>query len=132
MKLLLEEAPRGKGHAVRAGFVHATGDIVLIQDADLEYDLNDYDGMSLTADSGTLAVVKTERQANVWVAPTVDAGSFSSWTIDVPDRTSTTRPTSPSGAIAGVILSTWSPRPRFTVSDRAQPHSARSPRASVS
>src|SRR5213595_1118093 len=43
VKLILEEAPRGKGHAVRAGFAHATGDIVLIQDADLEYDLNDYD-----------------------------------------------------------------------------------------
>lgn len=41
--LIMEETPRGKGHAVRAGFLHATGDVVLIQDADLEYDLNDYD-----------------------------------------------------------------------------------------
>jgi Tol biopolymer transport system component len=39
----------------------------------LTNDLNDYDGMSLTADSGTLAVVKTERQANIWVAPAGDA-----------------------------------------------------------
>ncbi|MES2202413.1 MAG: methyltransferase domain-containing protein [candidate division FCPU426 bacterium] len=38
-----EEAPRGKGHAVRTGFSHASGDLVLIQDGDLEYDLNDYD-----------------------------------------------------------------------------------------
>ncbi len=43
VKLILEDAPRGKGHAVRAGFTHATGNVVLIQDADLEYDLNDYD-----------------------------------------------------------------------------------------
>jgi len=43
VKLILEDAPRGKGHAVRAGFAHATGDVILIQDADLEYDLNDYD-----------------------------------------------------------------------------------------
>jgi glycosyltransferase involved in cell wall biosynthesis len=43
VKLLLEDAPRGKGHAVRAGFAEATGDVILIQDADLEYDLNDYE-----------------------------------------------------------------------------------------
>jgi len=43
VKLLLEDRPRGKGHAVRAGLAQATGDVILIQDADLEYDLNDYD-----------------------------------------------------------------------------------------
>jgi glycosyltransferase involved in cell wall biosynthesis len=43
VKLILEDRPRGKGHAVRAGFTEATGDVLLIQDADLEYDLNDYE-----------------------------------------------------------------------------------------
>jgi 2-polyprenyl-3-methyl-5-hydroxy-6-metoxy-1,4-benzoquinol methylase len=43
VKLVLEESPRGKGHAVRAGFARATGDFILIQDADLEYDFDDYD-----------------------------------------------------------------------------------------
>lgn len=43
VKIILEDRPSGKGHAVRAGFEHATGDVILIQDADLEYDLNDYD-----------------------------------------------------------------------------------------
>ncbi|MCX6952053.1 MAG: glycosyltransferase family 2 protein [Verrucomicrobia bacterium] len=43
VKLILEDRPRGKGHAVRAGLAQATGDVIVIQDADLEYDLNDYD-----------------------------------------------------------------------------------------
>ncbi|HTZ35926.1 MAG TPA: glycosyltransferase family 2 protein [Stellaceae bacterium] len=42
VQLILEDRPLGKGHAVRAGLAAATGDIVLIQDADLEYDLDDY------------------------------------------------------------------------------------------
>jgi len=45
VKLLLESQPRGKGHAVRAGLQAATGDYVLIQDADLEYDLEDYEAL---------------------------------------------------------------------------------------
>jgi glycosyltransferase involved in cell wall biosynthesis/2-polyprenyl-3-methyl-5-hydroxy-6-metoxy-1,4-benzoquinol methylase len=45
VKLVLEEQPRGKGHAVRTGFKAASGDYVLIQDADLEYDLEDYDAL---------------------------------------------------------------------------------------
>jgi 2-polyprenyl-3-methyl-5-hydroxy-6-metoxy-1,4-benzoquinol methylase len=43
--VVLEDRPRGKGHAVRTGFEHATGDFILIQDADLEYDLEDYDAL---------------------------------------------------------------------------------------
>jgi 2-polyprenyl-3-methyl-5-hydroxy-6-metoxy-1,4-benzoquinol methylase len=42
VKVIFQESPRGKGHAVREGLAHATGDFILIQDADLEYDLNDY------------------------------------------------------------------------------------------
>ena len=40
-----EGQPRGKGHAVRNGMAHATGDVLLIQDADLEYDIEDYDSL---------------------------------------------------------------------------------------
>jgi len=45
VKLLLEPVPRGKGHAVRAGLKEITGDFVMIQDADLEYDLEDYEAL---------------------------------------------------------------------------------------
>jgi len=36
--LVLEDAARGKGRAVRTGFERATGDIIMVQDADLELD----------------------------------------------------------------------------------------------
>jgi len=45
VEIVFQDRPRGKGHAVREGFRRATGDVVLIQDADLEYDLDDYDAL---------------------------------------------------------------------------------------
>ena len=45
VRVVLENRPLGKGHAVRAGLKHASGDFILIQDADLEYDLEDYDAL---------------------------------------------------------------------------------------
>lgn len=45
VRVVYEERPQGKGHAVRTGLAHVTGTIVLIQDADFEYDINDYDAL---------------------------------------------------------------------------------------
>jgi glycosyltransferase involved in cell wall biosynthesis/SAM-dependent methyltransferase len=45
VRLVLEDRPQGKGHAVRTGLAHARGDFILIQDADMEYDLEDYDAL---------------------------------------------------------------------------------------
>src|SRR5262245_11179360 len=41
-KVVYHEANQGKGAGLRTGFKHATGDVVIVQDADLEYDPAEY------------------------------------------------------------------------------------------
>jgi glycosyltransferase involved in cell wall biosynthesis len=64
VKIILEDTPRGKGHAVRAGLACATGDIILIQDADLEYDLNDYEELLIPIMTGRQTFVLGSRHGS--------------------------------------------------------------------
>lgn len=48
---------KGKGSAVKTGLSHANGDVILIQDADLEYDPNDYSRLIEPIIKGKVSVV---------------------------------------------------------------------------
>ena len=61
LRVVLHERNRGKGAAVRTGFAHATGDIVIIQDADLEYDPRQYDRLIQPIVDGVADVVYGSR-----------------------------------------------------------------------
>ena len=41
-QIIYHDVNKGKGAGLRTGFEHATGDTVIVQDANLEYDPNEY------------------------------------------------------------------------------------------
>jgi glycosyltransferase involved in cell wall biosynthesis len=57
IKVVYYQSNRGKGAALRTGFSNATGDVILIQDADLEYDPDDYTKLLAPIVSGQADVV---------------------------------------------------------------------------
>jgi glycosyltransferase involved in cell wall biosynthesis len=57
VRVLLHDVNRGKGAALRTGFGAAQGDLVMVQDADLEYDPREYPGLIAPILAGRADVV---------------------------------------------------------------------------
>ena len=61
LRVIYHERNQGKGAAVRTGFKHATGEVFIIQDADLEYDPREYPALLRPIEEGVSAVVYGSR-----------------------------------------------------------------------
>ncbi|MCA1953855.1 MAG: glycosyltransferase family 2 protein [Anaerolinea sp.] len=61
VRVILHERNQGKGAAVRTGLQNAIGDVLLIQDADLEYDPREYAGLLKPIEDGIADVVYGSR-----------------------------------------------------------------------
>jgi glycosyltransferase involved in cell wall biosynthesis len=75
VKVVMQPGNFGKGAALAAGFTKVSGDVVIIQDADLEYDPDDYEKLLAPIVSGAADVVygsrfagETRRVLNFWHA----------------------------------------------------------------
>lgn len=63
VRVRFQDRNRGKGAALRRGFAEATGEIILIQDADLEYDPQDYPKLLAPIHAGRADIVYGSRFA---------------------------------------------------------------------
>jgi glycosyltransferase involved in cell wall biosynthesis len=60
-KVLFQKINSGKGAAIRKGIQHATGEIIIFQDADMEYDPSEYNKLIQPIESGKADVVYGSR-----------------------------------------------------------------------
>jgi len=60
--LINHQKNQGKGRAIRTGIQHSTGDVIVIQDADLEYDPNDFQNLIRPIIDGDADVVYGSRR----------------------------------------------------------------------
>lgn len=66
IKLVRHPRNRGKGAAIRTALDHATGEYVLIQDADLEYEVSDYPALLEAVKAGADAVYGSRFMTKSW------------------------------------------------------------------
>jgi glycosyltransferase involved in cell wall biosynthesis len=65
LKIVFHEKNEGKGGAIKTGFLAATGDVIVIQDADLEYDPADYRALLQPIVEGDADVVYGSRFSHI-------------------------------------------------------------------
>jgi len=63
VRVIFQDTNRGKGAALRRGFEVANGEVIVIQDADLEYDPEDYHELMRPIDAGKADIVYGSRFA---------------------------------------------------------------------
>lgn len=65
LKIIFHERNQGKGGALKTGFAHCTGDVIVVQDADLEYDPQDYRALLQPIVEGQADVVYGSRFSHI-------------------------------------------------------------------
>jgi len=88
LRIFYHEVNQGKGAALRTAFEHVTGDVVLIQDADLEYDPGEYPVLLEPIEKGLADVVygtrfKGRRMWRVHLSWHQVANNFLTWTSNM-------------------------------------------------
>lgn len=84
--LMRHPANRGKGAAIRTGLAAVTGDMVIIQDADMEYDPGDYPRLIEPIESGRADVVYGSRFKGKWenmAYPNLVANKMLAWAATI-------------------------------------------------
>ncbi|MEX1124549.1 MAG: glycosyltransferase family 2 protein [Acidimicrobiia bacterium] len=81
--VVLQDGPKGKGYAVREGFRHVTGDVILIQDGDLEYRIDEYPMLIAPILSGSAEFVLGSRHVPGQHMRTLTDAKLISWTMNM-------------------------------------------------